>query len=342
MPDLYILAKYPFLQSSIEYIKSYGPSVEELLESYLYERARALGARRVKEALELNEIREHDLSTEASQLMELLSYPFARILVSCLGDRYLIKRYALAEGLGAYRKMLEESSEFLELVAKELGAELTRTNDDFKVHFVTYLRYSFYLRGSDWKLVNRELDSGWVNLQKKDLARLLQEMIRAKIEQELPLNIGRELKELIRDYLKELELEYMQRKKFALPKTVGKVTSLKFPPCIRHLLALIENNENVPHSGRFALTAFLHAVGVSSEDILKVFSTMADFDEKKTLYQIEHITGRISGTVYTPPECRTMKTYGLCYGEDELCKKSWVTHPLKYYRFKQKPTRKFD
>jgi DNA primase large subunit len=35
-----------------------------------------------------------------------------------------------------------------------------------------------------------------------------------------------------------------------------------------------------------------------------------------------------------------MKSYGICYGEDNLCRKEWMTHPLKYYRTKDKGSKK--
>lgn len=137
---------------------------------------------------------------------------------------------------------------------------------------------------------------------------------------------------------REFGLEFKQ--KFEQPKTFSKASILKFPPCMRKLLATLERGENIPHAGRFALTAFLHAVGMSADDILKMFSSTPDFDKKKTRYQVEHITGKISGIVYTPPECAAMKTYGLCSNEDLLCKKEWLTHPLKYYRAKERSASK--
>jgi len=82
---------------------------------------------------------------------------------------------------------------------------------------------------------------------------------------------------------------------------------------MRKLLAMAQGGENVPHQGRFALTTFLHTLGMSADDIMKVFSVSPDFDPRKSRYQVEHITGVISGTEYTPPECRTMKTYGICF-----------------------------
>ena len=92
---------------------------------------------------------------------------------------------------------------------------------------------------------------------------------------------------------------------------------------------------NLPHSGRFALVSFLHTIGMDSEQILTLFAQSPDFDESKSSYQIKHITGELNNTDgYTPPECHTMKTNGLCPGEDPLCEKEWMNHPLIYYRVK--------
>jgi DNA primase large subunit len=341
MLDLYTLAKYPFLKDSLHYAKERGLTLDDLLTSYLYERARALGVQRVKECLEHTEVKEHDLSTPTAQLMELLSYPFARVLVSCINDKFLVKRYALAEATTAYKRLLVEELEFVESVAKEYFTDIYRADSFFKLHFQEYLKYSSSLRGSEWKLVNCELANGWIKIAKKDFIRLLQEAIRSKIDFELPIEVDKELKDSLKNYLSEIN-NLLSAGKKAIPelKSFGKITILKFPPCMRKLLASIESNENVPHAGRFALTSFLHSIGTSNEEILKIFARVPDFDEKKTQYQIEHITGKISGTVYKPPECRTMRTYSLCFEPDELCRKEWVTHPLKYYRAKEKAREK--
>jgi DNA primase large subunit len=103
---------------------------------------------------------------------------------------------------------------------------------------------------------------------------------------------------------------------------------------MRRLLSMAQMGENIPHQGRFALTSFLHTLGMSADDIIRLFSLSPDFDPKKSRYQVEHITGVISSTEYTPPECSTMKTYGICFDPDDLCKREWMTHPLKYYRTK--------
>jgi DNA primase large subunit len=86
--------------------------------------------------------------------------------------------------------------------------------------------------------------------------------------------------------------------------------------------------------------SFLHAIGMDSEEIMKLFSAAPDFREDMTRYQVEHITGKTSGTEYSPPGCQAMKTYSICYNEDDWCRRErpdgsgrYVNHPLSYYKW---------
>jgi len=92
--------------------------------------------------------------------------------------------------------------------------------------------------------------------------------------------------------------------------------------------------QNMPHAGRFALASFLSFIGMPVEEIIKLFCSSPDFDHSKTAYQVRHITGDGLGKRYTPPECATMRTNGLCFEPDELCNGRRVTHPLTYYRIR--------
>jgi DNA primase large subunit len=75
------------------------------------------------------------------------------------------------------------------------------------------------------------------------------------------------------------------------------------------------------------------------EEIVKLYTTTTDFDEKLTKYQVEHIAGLVGGkTKYKPLNCGRMKTHGLCPGGEKLCEK--VKSPLAYYRLKMKTLKK--
>jgi DNA primase large subunit len=76
---------------------------------------------------------------------------------------------------------------------------------------------------------------------------------------------------------------------------------------------------------------------LGNEEIYRVFGDVPDFAADVTRYQIEHITGTSSPTEYTPPECSTMKSYGICPGPDRIC--LTIKHPLSYYRIKGRERR---
>jgi DNA primase large subunit len=75
------------------------------------------------------------------------------------------------------------------------------------------------------------------------------------------------------------------------------------------MLEQVASNVNLAHSARFALVSFLIQINISIDQIVGLFNTCLDFDPEKTRYQVEHIAGA-SGTIYEPPSCATMATYG--------------------------------
>lgn len=314
--------------------------MDELLSDIAYERTRVQGKERVMEALNDGKIHEHSLLTDADSLAELLSYVAARILISCVNDPYLTKRYALAEAKTANKRLEDENFEFVVDVAKELGLDVRLEDGICKIHFIHYLKNTSQMRSKPWKIANQDLQNGLINLDKSHLARVIQQALQTRIESELPSEVNNEILKSLKDQIIDIKKVLDERKSTFKAEDFGKIRVTKLPPCMRQLLAKVQAGENLPHSGRFALTAFFHALGMSSEEVLHLFGSSPDFDESKTRYQIEHITGMISGTEYTPPECSTMKSYGICFGEDALCKKEWMTHPLKYYRVKDKGSRR--
>jgi len=336
------LANYPFLKESGAYLKKHGPTLGELLHDIAYERTRAQGKERVLEALNEGLIKDHSLITDADALAELLSYVAARILVSCVNDPYLTKRYALAEAKTASSRLQNEDFGFVVEVAKELGLNVRLEDGMCKIHFIHYLRNTSQMRSKPWKIANQDMQNGYIILKKDRLARVVQQALQMRIEGELPSEVNDEILEDFSDHIGDIEKVLVERKGTFKAEDFGRIRVTKLPPCMRQLLAKVQAGENLPHSGRFALTAFLHALGMSPDEILQLFSSSPDFDESKTRYQIEHITGKISGTEYTPPECSTMKSYGICFGEDSLCKKEWMTHPLKYYRIKDRGAKRKD
>jgi len=335
--NLQTLAQFPFLTQGSDYIKQLKLSIDKILDSIAYRSAWARGKQRLEEAMDFGEIRDPGLASEAEYINELLSYVIARIIVSCIKDPYLVKRYALAEAVSAYHELQNQNNKFVTEVATQFNLiPIDVKDNEYNLQLSDYLLYSTVIRAPEWKLVNRDVQNGQVIITKRELSRLIQEAIRAKIQAELPINVDPEISAKIMPQIKNIiNLVKTKKSKFET-KDLGKVSITRFPPCIKQLLGMTQASENVPHIGRFTLASFLHHIGLTSDDILKLFSTSPDFDVEKARYQVEHITGKSSGTEYTPPGCDTMKSNSICYNPDNLCQKDWMIHPLTYYRIKGK------
>lgn len=342
MRELTTLARYPFLNETKIYIKKNGPSVEDLLEDLLYERARMIGVERLDNALKNRDVGNRSIATESDCMMEILSYPIARMISVCVDDTYFKRRYALGEAYHAYRKLLDESTSFLLLVAKEFDLEVKHMEDTNKlsIRFTDYL-HNAPTRYKEWKMINREMKNGYIGISHKDLARIIQEALRTRINNELDSRkCNKSVFNIFSSDIKRIQNTVSTHRKKMEAAPIGKLDVEKLPPCLKSILAAIQSGENVPHMGRFALVAFLSSLKLNTNDIMKLFSRAPDFEEDKTRYQVEHIAGSISSTKYTPPGCDKMRTYGICPVEeiDELCKKK--RHPMSYYRAKWKKEEK--
>jgi DNA primase large subunit len=334
--DVVTAAKYPFLKESAKYLKDTGVTLDQLISARAYERARVLGRDRVLEALEEGKIDDHPLASKVDATVELLSYPIARMIVSAVADPAFVRRYAIAEAKKADERLRTEDVEFVISVADEFGLEVSQDDGGLSVNFADFLRFSSTMRDKSWKLVNQRIVRGRVLVTKTRLVRLVQQMLTERIVSELPLEVNDAILDSFARDIGEIRRILEERKAEHKAKETGRLSIVRFPPCMKKLLAMMQAGENVPHSGRFALVAFLHALGMDSSDILEAFSTAPDFDTSKSEYQIKHITGESSGTEYSTPECSTMKSYGICFDPDELCGRDWMKHPLSYYRAKGK------
>ncbi len=245
-------------------------------------------------------------------------------------------------------------SSIIEEIASQLGVRVhlvTRTThieknreeeeDFFDVHFSDFLKHTTTLRDKTWKLVNTEVTKGYILMHRSKMIRMLEQVLIVRLNENFPNKDVPDwvYKELGSD-IKEIKVSLDEWKDQNITEDLGDVTLASFPPCMKRLMNMTQSGENLSHAGRFALTTFLHHIGLSSDEILFIFSQSPDFDQSKTKYQIDHITGESSGTEYTPPECSTMKSNGVCYEPDALCNGRGLKHPLSYYRIKNRPIKK--
>jgi DNA primase large subunit len=333
------LAKYPFLKETAEYIKPLDLQIDDLTSmgmDQLLKRAEE----RVNDAIINRSINRNLKNID----LEILSFPVALLIVIATENSFIKKRYALAEAKQASSDLIIEPKERILKMARDFDWQIklsTKGDSDlpleFTIKFTDYLRNAAHLHDKKWKLTNSILSHGNIYLNKKDVVRLLQEEVRRRVEKRLDVKLPKYPPELIvaAERVKKLASEVIgQMETDELPKVVVQTA---FPPCINAIYQAASTSHHLSHMERFTLTSFLVNIGMPPEKISELYKTFSDYNERLTLYQIEHIAGeRGSGTHYIPPQCSVLQTHGVCKNRDDLCRQ--IYHPLGYYKRKQKLT----
>jgi len=305
--ELSFYSKYPFTKGAKELMNSAKISDEFKLTE--------LAGKRAVNAIRDGKIPMASIELEDSQLLlQIASYAVSRMIVTLLKSRYYINRYAVAEAKRANAYMTSDNDENVLQIARELGIKCD-IDGRYAVGFEDYLRYA--PKSFDYKLVNRKLVRGKVRLKRAEFIRMLEEAVRLKIESELPLKMEG-APERIKNAAEAVKKDIPKEPKPASISLEGG----EFPPCISKLLENLKTVENLGHTARWVLAVYLLNVGMKLDDVVKVFSTSPDFDERVTKYQIEHAIKR----GYKVPNCASFDSYGLCVAN------CGVRSPLGYRR----------
>jgi DNA primase large subunit len=333
------LAKYPFLKQSAAYIESMQLNLGDLAaEEYSGILSKAL--MRIRDSID-RKIRPVDLSDPES---EIISYPLSLALVYGSKSNWLLNRFASIEAKRVEEELRKEPGDRILEIAKfgfsweieRVDLKLEYEELPFSIPLQSYLEAATNFNDAHWKLINRYVKGGSVFLNSGSLARLISEGFKSKIirrasEREMhnfriPDTLAPHMDEILRYAQENMQFDE------ELPQ--GLVSDAR-PPCIVAIMEDVKAGKSLSHMARFALTTFMVNVGESVDEVLKLFGNVADFDEGKARYQIEHIAGMIgSRTKYKPPKCDVLRSFGLCVGMDQFCKKA--KHPLNYYRTKLK------
>ncbi|QLK24449.1 DNA primase regulatory subunit PriL [Natrinema zhouii] len=329
-------ARYPFLEAARESVATEAVDLATVVEQdpAVVDRAR----QRVIIALEEGEVG----APHRESRVELLSYPVARVLVSMVGEQVLVRKYARGEAATAYERFTADMADTTELKSVETtGLELADLlaefdlrddvrerpdGDGYRIDVGAYLPLSEDLWEDEWRLVNRSLDAGEVPVDGDELLALLREAIRSRIEDGLPFEVPDAIATALEDDAAEIREVVAD---LELTQDIDTVVPDLFPPCMKALLDQIQKGEHLAHHSRFAITAFLTSIGMTTDQVVDLYRVNSSFGEEMTRYQTDHIRGDSSPTEYSPPSCATMQSYGDCVNKDDLCER--IPHPMAYY-----------
>jgi DNA primase large subunit len=344
-----LLADYPFLPGAEALIAELAPSIGGLLRDDSYLRSREIGRARIRAAV--------DDPTGASGVEELsvlsveerfLSFYYARLVLSAARTRAPLRRWAVAESKEATGRLAAADLDTILEVARTLEWPLEPEGGEVTLRLPDYLQLATAIREADFRLVHQAVAHGTVRVSPARAVRLLQEGIRRELSE--PVELSEDARSAISSAESELLAEVEARMPTPVARVGPGVATLRpeiFPPCIRAMRRMLQEGENLSHAGRFALAAFLHRVGADFETIVDTYRGAPDFDESVTRYQVEHITQRDGGRGYSPSECATLVSHGLCFKDgdrgskvaaeqlaDPLCHEPFLRHPLQYYRIR--------
>ena len=278
--------------------------------------------------------------------IEIPSFPIAVMMAAATADSFIKRRYALAEAKRVSNLLGNENKDSITHIANNFNWKIKPGKDpavsltyDFTLHYTDFLKSATVFHDKKWKLINRHMLKGEVYLMQSGVARLLEEEVRKHIEGKLDIKVG-SLPEAVMNRINRLKQLFIEKRgEIQLEELPKEVIVSEFPPCIKELYDTIVSGRNVSHIGRFALTSFLINIGMTTKNVVNLFSSVSDFNERLTRYQVEHIAGgRGSRTKYIPPSCDTLRTHGVCHSTDAICRQ--IRHPLAYYRRKLKTIRR--
>jgi DNA primase large subunit len=345
-PSAKELSHFPFLKKAQDHIKHSFPPLDQLLKQDRGEFLTSLAVRRINQALAVKKTITAHFQHRNDD--EIASFVLARVIISCIQDRQLYDRLSRYEAERAYYFLNTEAgsesergwnenavlddgqnSRIARYIASEFRIDLSRE----RMPLPDYVEIVSVLHEDRFRLVNRRIRNGFVEIQKEELLELLRERIRVMLRRDLPFQVPRTVCQQLSPVAESIKKEYQAQ----MLQQFGALEENAFPPCMQALIAALTAGTNLTHAGRFALTSFVHTVGMDVPAIAQLYSRSPDFDAEKTMYQVDHITGRGGGgTEYTAPACAAMRTTGLCINRDALCER--VNHPLSYYRAKKRET----
>tara|TARA_Y100001970_G_scaffold127809_1_gene157903 strand:- start:2057 stop:3544 length:1488 start_codon:yes stop_codon:yes gene_type:complete len=332
--------RYPFLPSANGYLE--GLTLETLLEDYFYSEARALAIARLETSATTGII-----DVEAPPINDesdiVLSYVISRLILAAADNQALVNYVALSEARRAEKYLLLETDENLVNVVNSLKIiTVSLDGANFSMNFLDYVKAASKLREGNWKLANKGVQKGVVTLDRETLVRLMREVIRQHLEElpEAPVEIRSKFEGPITELIGNVSQAFVERignlhqvvgeRQAEAMKELGKFDLSKAPPCFNMNLLDLQAGVNLPHPSRFFITTFLSSLNQDSESVMRLFATAPDFKESFTRYQVEHISGKTSGTQYSAPKCDTLVSTGVCPGPNALCR--LIKHPLSYYR----------
>lgn len=186
--------KYPFSAAARAVVASINPGFSaEMLER---------GRIRLEEALSRGTLAYRKTSMRSVKIEHVISYLYARMLVSALRSREALRKYVDAESRRSIEALGEDTDGNAAAIARGLGIDM-RPGQEFGVPLADFL--SNKPSSPEFALVHQELDNGFVYLDKYKAIGVIRASIAKEIMKSLPIPLKDLPKEAI-EYAKNVKL----------------------------------------------------------------------------------------------------------------------------------------
>ena len=275
------IIKYPFLDEAGKYLSDKGFSLEDFATNADLKKIVESAFERITTAID-GRIYKSDLTTNnSSTTNEIFSFLIAVILLKLSGMNTLTRRFSLAEARRA-EKFLETDLKnqqntrnakiSLEILQELFSVTIQKEDEYFTIPIADYLKHSVNFHEREWKLINRKILHGKVQLTSHETVRLVRKELDRYIFLKINSSSSPQMIQGFESYVTKLKT---LAKKFE----VKTVESTEYPPCIKHAIEVLEKGENLSHSGRFLLATFLLNKGQTVEQIAPLFKNAPDYNE---------------------------------------------------------------
>lgn len=332
-------AKYPFMTDARKHLQEYGfelsqfgvdPALDVIVnKAYKRVMTATQGSVYKSDLINGKAIQDHILD------VEIFSFLIAIVLIKLAKRHTLIQRFSLSEARRAEDYLTKDLSDRRDGSRAKMALRILQDVFDlnvkehkyrYMIHVSDYLKHSSVFHEREWKLVNRQVENGFVILNPDKAVRLIRHalvtFITSRIVNSPIPDMTQGLKEKVSKLAAQADL-----------LTPRYESTGEYPPCIKHAISVLEDGENLPHSGRFMLATFLLAQNQTTAQIAPLFKNAPDYSEKVTMYQLNHLSGQSGATEkYTCQSCNKLRTLDLCFATSKC---DGIISPLQFGKKKQ-------
>ena len=231
------IIKYPFLDEAGKYLSDKGFSLEDFATNADLKKIVENAFERITTAVD-GRIYKSEIASNNSSTNEIFSFLIAVILLKLSGMNTLIRRFSLAEARRA-EKFLEKDLKkqqdprnaklSLQILQELFSVTIQKEDEYFIIPISDYLSHSVNFHEREWKLINRKVLHGQVQLTSHETVRLVRKELDRYIFSKISSSSSPQMIQGFEPYVTKL-------KSLAKKFEVKIVESTEYPPCIKQFI----------------------------------------------------------------------------------------------------------